>query len=200
MIQARTTSQALVDTLALLPDGFASTHSPDDYLGARFRPLANEVAQLESSGIALLPEAIDPRSATVLLVDWEAEMASAALLGDPASYSTGTRAAIVFAILANGAPVCAGDFIRLAALIGETITITEMPASMCGTMHCGDTLNPPPGHYNIIVTLPTATVATPHCGTAHCGDYLGAFELSPFEPILRQGVPLGVVPTFSYTG
>ena len=200
MRQARTQDQALADTLALLPDGFASTHSPDTYLGARFRPFANEIANVETSAMALLPEVIDPRSATVLLPDWEAEMDTALYLGDPADYSTATRTGLVFALLTEGAPVCAGDFERLALLIGETIGITEMPASACGRSFCGDTLNPAPGQFNIIVTLPAADIVWPSCGFAHCGDFLGQFDASIMEPIIRQGVPLGVVPTFSYTG
>ena len=54
MRQARTTDQTLADTLVLLPDGFASTHEPDDYLAARFRPWANEVAAIEASALALV--------------------------------------------------------------------------------------------------------------------------------------------------
>ena len=200
MRQARTTDQTLADTLVLLPDGFASTHEPDDYLAARFRPWANEVAAIEASALALVPQVVDPRSATELLVDWEAEMATATYLGDVSNYSTATRAALAYALLVQGAPVCPGDFVRLALLIGETITITEMPATMCGTAHCGDTLNPPPGHFNILVTLPTTVTITAHCGTAHCGDYLGRAESSVMEPIIRNGVPIGVVPTFLYTG
>jgi uncharacterized protein YmfQ (DUF2313 family) len=200
MRQARTQDQVLDDTLALLPEGFASTHNPDTFLGARFRPFANEIANVETSALALLPEVVDPRSADVLLPDWEAEMDTAAYLGDPANFSTATRVDLVFALLTQGAPVCAGDFERLALLIGETISITEMPATVCGRSFCGDTLNPPPGQFTIIVNLPSADVSVPTCGLAECGDFLGQFETSIMQPIIQQGVPLGVVPTFSFTG
>jgi uncharacterized protein YmfQ (DUF2313 family) len=190
----------MTDTLALLPAGFASTHSPDDYLGARFRPFATELSNVEVSAEALIPQAIDPRSATQLLPDWETEMDTPLYLGDPANFSTATRTNLVFALLTEGAPVCAGDWERLALLIGETITITEMPLSVCGRSHCGDTLNPHPGNDYAIVTLPTAEVSSPSCGASHCGDPLGQFSASIMEPIIRQGVPLGFDPTFSYTG
>ncbi|HQU16616.1 MAG TPA: DUF2313 domain-containing protein [Gammaproteobacteria bacterium] len=199
MIQGRTEDQALTDVLALLPEGFASTHSPDDYLGARFRPLAAELALLEAASFQLLPEVIDPRDATDLLTDWEAEMDTAAYLGDPASYNTGTREDLVFALLTKGAPVCAGDWERLALLIGQTITITELPASACGRSFCGtSTLNPAPGHQNIIVNMGSTVVNVPQCGAAHCGDLLGRYAPSPLEPAIRAGVRLGVTPTFNY--
>jgi uncharacterized protein YmfQ (DUF2313 family) len=198
--QARTADQALRDTLALLPDGFASTHSADDYLGARFRPAADAFAAIEASVLSMLPQ-IDPRAAPNLLPDWER------MLGpDPCQVTAGitdtvTLGEFAYERLVNSGTICAGYFERLALSIGETITITEFPPSECGSAICGTTrLNPEPGSSAFLVTLPTQTVAKAICGVSTCGDLLGSFDHSIMECVIRNQAPLYATPFFSYTG
>jgi uncharacterized protein YmfQ (DUF2313 family) len=188
----------LSDILAELPDGAASTDSADDFLGARYRPLANEISLLEASGVEMLAE-IDPRSAPHLLPEWESVVDSAEILGDPANYDAGTRGQIAYALLTNAGTICAGYFERLALLIGETITITEFPGSVCGVSVCGDTaLNPPPNHCAFQVSLPAKDVVTAICGVTQCGESLGSFVPSVMEGFIRAGAPLFATPYFKF--
>lgn len=195
----RSIDQAQDGLLSLLPDGWAATRDRDDYEGALFRPLGQEISLIETSITSMLPQ-IDPRQAPNLLPDWER------LLGpDPCQAAnpitdTVTRGLIAYERLTNRGTICAGYFERYALSIGETIAITEFPASICGMSKCGDALNPPPGQCNILVTLGSVTVSTAICGVSTCGDSLGTFDHSVMECVIRQGVPLQVTPYFSYTG
>jgi uncharacterized protein YmfQ (DUF2313 family) len=196
----RTTDQAQAGIATLLPDGWAATRDPDDYEGALFRPMGQEFSLIEGSLAAMLPQ-IDPRQAPNLLPNWEQALG----LPDPcmAAYpitDTVTRGLLAFERLTNAGTICAGYFERQALLVGETITIQEFPASLCGTMKCGDSLNPSPGQCNILVTLPTTEVTRFVCGASTAGDSLGAYDHSVMECIIRAGVPLYVTPYFSYTG
>lgn len=196
--QPRSIDQVLSDTLAELPDGWASTHSPDDYLGARFRPLAAEFALTEASLLSMPPQ-IDPREAPDLLPDWER------MLGpDPCQVAAGvtdseTLGNIAYARLTNAGTICAGYFERFALAIGETITITEFPASVCGMSVCGDELNPPPGHLKFLVSLHATDVVDAICGVTQCGESLGSFTPSVMECVIDNGAPLFTTPYFSYS-
>jgi uncharacterized protein YmfQ (DUF2313 family) len=195
----RSTDQAQRGLLALLPDGWAATRDPDDYEAALFRPLAAEFATIEASAFSMLPQ-IDPRHAPNLLPDWERMLGPDPCMASNPITDTATRGNLAYAKLTNAGTICAGYFERLALSVGETITITEFPASICGMSRCGDALNPPPGQCNILVTLPTTVVAKAICGVSTCGDSLGTFDHSVIECVIREGVPLFVTPYFSYTG
>ena len=142
----RTPAQVQAGMLAVQPDGMAAGHDPDTFLAARLLPMADAFASIEASMLSMLPQ-VDPRSAPNLLPDFER------MLGpDPCQVGSGitdtqTLANIAWARLTNSGTICAGYFERLAAAIGETITIAEFPASMCGVSVCGASgCNPTPGH------------------------------------------------------
>jgi uncharacterized protein YmfQ (DUF2313 family) len=196
---ARTPRQVQQQLLSEGPDGWAFSRDLDDYEPALFLPAATELSLIEASALSMLPQ-IDPRTAPNLLPDWERVLGP-----DPcqAAYpitDTVTRGLIAFERLTNRGTICAGYFERYALSIGETITIEEFPASVCGMSKCGDSLNPPPGQCDILVTLGSVEVVTAICGISTCGDSLGTFDRSVMECVIRQGVPLYVTPYFSYTG
>lgn len=197
--QPRSTDAILNEMLAELPDGWASSHSPDDYLGARFRPQADSFAQIEASALSMLPE-IDPRSAPHILPDFER------MLGpDPCQVAAGvtdvdTRGRIAYARLTNAGTICAGYFERFALTIGETITITEYPAYPLGRMKLATSqLVQPPEHCAFKVSLPATHVVKWICGATPCGESLGRFTRSVMECVIRNQAPLYATPYFSYT-
>ena len=179
--QPRTARQVQREMLDLLPDGWASTHDQDAYLGARFLPPATEFALIEQSMADMLPQ-IDPCMVAAGITD------------------TVTLGNLAYARLTNAGTICAGYFERLALAIGETITITEFPASVCGMSVCADALNPPPGQCEFLVTLPATHVSTAVCGVSVCGDAIGVFTPSVMECVIKNQAPLYAVPHFSYTG
>lgn len=198
--QPRSTDQVMEQILAELPDGFASTHSPDDYLGARFRPVADAIATIEASSLAMLQE-IDPRQAPHLLPDWTR------MLGpDPCQVAAGitdtaTLGRLAYQKLTGAGTICAGYFVRLAAEIGETITITEYPPAALGQMQCGASmLVQPPEHCAFTVNLAATEITHWVCGATQCGESLGAFRPSVMECVIRAQAPAWATPYFRYTG
>ena len=197
--QPRPVDQVLGEMLALLPDGWASTHSPDDYLGARFRPVADAIASIEASALSMLPQ-IDPREAPNLLPDWQR------MLGpDPCQVAAGvtdtvTLGNIAYAQLTNAGTICAGYFERFALSIGETIAITEYPISMCGSAVCGGSaMVPSPEHCTFKVALAATHVTNAICGVTECGESLGSFAPSVMECVIKNQAPLFATPYFSYS-
>lgn len=197
--QPRTARQVQREMLDLLPDGWASTHDQDAYLGARFLPPATEFALIEQSMADMLPQ-IDPREAPDLLPDWERMLGPDPCMVAAGITDTVTLGNLAYARLTNAGTICAGYFERLALAIGETITITEFPASVCGMSVCADALNPPPGQCEFLVTLPATHVSTAVCGVSVCGDAIGVFTPSVMECVIKNQAPLYAVPHFSYTG
>ena len=188
----------LDEMLALAPDGWASSHDPDDFLGARFRPPANEFATIEQSVLSMLPE-IDPRAAPHLLTDWERMLGPDPCLAAAGITDTLTRANLAYARLTNAGTICAGYFERLAASLGETITIEEYPCSMAGLAECGQPLTPSPHHMTFRVNLTATHVVTAICGVTQAGEALGSFTPSVMECVIRNGAPLFATPYFHYT-
>lgn len=197
----RTATQVQSAMMDLLPDGEVYSRDPNQYDSALLLPVATEIGTIEASAWSMLPQ-IDPRSAPNLLPDWERMLGipnDPCLAANPIT-DTVTRGLLAFERLTNAGTICAGYFENLALQLGETITITEFPASVCGVMKAGDALNPSPGQCNILVTLPKTTVGSFVCGVSTAGDNLGTFDHSVMECIITQGVPLHVKPYFSYTG
>lgn len=193
----RSVELALDEMLALAPDGMASSHSPDDVLGARFRPVAAEFSRIEASVLSMLPE-IDPRTAPHLLTDWER------LLGpDPClaaiSLDPETRGKLAYARLTGTGTICAGYFERLADSIGETITIHEYARTMAGRMQAGQALCPSPHHMTFRVDLTATHVVTFKAGAGQAGQPLGSFTGSAMECVIRRGAPLFTTPYFYYS-
>ena len=195
----RTIDQAQHGILSLLPDGWASSGDPDDYIGASYRPLANEISLIEASAFAMLPQ-IDPRQAPDLLPDWERMLGADPCMAAHPVTDTVTRGAIAHARLTNAGTICAGYFQRYALSVGETITIEEFPAFDLGTFECGASmLVQPPQHCAFQVTLPATHVAYFELGASQCGESLGTFAPSVMECVIRNGAPLYTTPYFNYT-
>ena len=197
--QPRPVAVVLTEMLAIAPDGFASSHDPDDFLGARFRPIANEFATIEASALSMLPE-IDPRSAPHLLPDWQRMLGPDPCMANAGTLDVTTQGNIAYAKLTNAGTICAGYFERQALTIGETIAIQEYPQSMCGWSICGGgSLVPSPLHCTFLVTLGATHVVTAICGSTDCGESLGSFTPSVMECVVRNGAPLFTTPYFHYS-
>ena len=196
---ARTAQQAQDDMLAIQPSGFAAARDANDYAAARFTAAADAFVNVETAALALLPELIDPRSASDMLPEWVGEMDLPTWMGDLSQYTDATKRDVAFALLSEGVPVCAGDWERFALLIGETITVQEAPPSIWGGFKWGAvTMNPVPGDRQVLVNAGSVVVSPWRWGGSVYGERYGAFEPSKIEPIMRAGVPIDVQLTFSY--
>jgi uncharacterized protein YmfQ (DUF2313 family) len=217
--QPRTPARALQETLEILPTGAASTRSPNDYLGARFAPLANELSLVETSALSMLPQ-IDPRAAPQLLPDWQR------MLGpDTCQVRAGITDETVLANLAYqqltdiGGPF-AGRFIALAEQMGIDLTIAEFELTECGVAVAGTPLIPFPENEFFEVSQPLTYSGDAIAGIGVAGVELGGFPRPPGDVVvgmqvagqalggvweggigcvIRSQAPLHLVPVFTYT-
>lgn len=198
MPQPRSTDRVLLDTLALLPDGFASSHDPSDFLGARFRPLAAELASIEASALSQLPE-VDPRAALHLLPDYERVLGPDECGRDQLALTDADRRLLAWQRWTRGGNMCAGYFVAAGAAIGVALTIEEFPLSQCGELECGTEPVPFPQHLAFLVSLPASRSWDAECGELECGEAAGGFTPNLMECVIRAEAPLWTQPVFNYT-
>lgn len=198
---SRTPDMVQDSMLRLVHSGWSLPVAPDSYFAGRFRPMAQEIALLETSMEALLPE-VDPRTAPNLLPDYERVLGPDPCQRDAAGLSTSARATIAWQRWTQPGGVYANWFIAAGAAIGETVTIQEFPPCALGTWELGAMmLTPANEQCAIAVTLPTRTVTYFEVDESELGPTsLGDFTSSLMECVFRQGLPLHVASYFSYTG
>jgi uncharacterized protein YmfQ (DUF2313 family) len=195
----RTPAQVQRELLGVMPDGFAWPEGDvDTYTAAGKIGLANELALVEASMEAMLPQ-VDPRSAPDLLADYQRVLGPDPCKRDQLSLSFSDQAALAFQRWTGAGGSYAGWFEQAAAAIGETVTITEYAPSQCGGSVCGDMLVPVPQNCTYLVGLKTTRVTQAVCGAAQCGELIGAFTPSLMECVFKTFGPLDKWPFFSYS-
>ncbi len=177
------------------------TYSADDYLAAmmslghrgRAWPiepgtvraavmtgLAQSYVRSGARAVNLIVDA-SPATTNELLPEWEKSLG----LPDPCTPlnpSTAQRKAAVLAKFIAFGGQSADYYIAVAAALGYTITITELPT---------------PYHWRI--NAPTLTVSYFELNSGVCGDYFWTAGNAEFECRIRQIMPAHTVLTFSYT-
>jgi uncharacterized protein YmfQ (DUF2313 family) len=198
---SRTVDQVAASLAAVRPGGFAMPAEPDSYTAAFDRGPAEELALLEASAEAMLPE-IDPLEAFNLLRDYERVLGPDPCGRDLLALTEAERRGLASQRWTAAPTVCAGHFIAAAAVLGITITVEEFPLTSCGDLVCGDDIemNPSPGHLEFLVTLPATNAWDAICGEATCGDAMGGFTGNLMECVIGRETPLHALAHFNYTG
>ncbi len=132
----------------------------------------NALDALESAADAFLNEIL-PDLAYDTITDWERVFAIT-----PASGATlaERRLALVLA-MRNVGGLSRPHFIAMAALYGQTITITEYACARCGIARCGDTLYVANVQWMWTVHGLKQIASASRCGSFCCGE-----RLSPAAP------------------
>ena len=190
----------IMDELAMLrPGGWAMPPDPDTFTAAFDRGLAQEIARVEASAEAMLPEA-DPREAYHLLRDYERVLGPDPCGRDLLALTDAERRALAYQRWTAAPTVCAGYFVAAGAALGIAITVTECPLTCCGTFVCGMELVPSPKHLEFKVTLPATSAWDAICGEMTAGDPLGGFTGNLMECVISRETPLHARAHFEYTG
>jgi uncharacterized protein YmfQ (DUF2313 family) len=196
---SRSSTDVLDGIRQTLPTGWAWPDSNDSIMARFFTPLAAMTSIFEGGAEQLLDE-VDPRTADHLLADYERVLGP-----DPDGRDTGLlsqRRLVAWQRWTQPGGQSIAFFQALAAVFGQTITITEFRTSACGRARCGaERCAPSPAQFVWLVTLPAAEVLTARCGAARCGNAAsGIIVPSPLVGPITRAAPAHTQPIFSYTG
>ncbi|EHP0991033.1 DUF2313 domain-containing protein, partial [Escherichia coli] len=173
---------------ALFPTGRAWTKKKEAVQSAVLRALGSSFQRSDNDGVNLLTGAF-PSTATILLSEWEST------LGLPDDCSIGEvggvrdrQRAVVSKLISTGG-LNRDYYIRIAAALGYTITITQFRPSMCGMSQCGDALNGDEWPFTWKVNAPESTIKYSLAGSAYCGDRLASWGNKQLECTINKIAP-----------
>jgi uncharacterized protein YmfQ (DUF2313 family) len=141
---------------------------------------------------------IDPRTASVMLADFERLLGPDPCGRDIADLPLSERSRLAHARYTARGGASRAYFYALAAAHGVPITITEMFTSQVGAMECGDELVGASEPFTWIVTLPLGQWSDFEVGANATGDLLYSFEVSDLECEIRRRAPAHTEPIFYY--
>lgn len=179
---------------SLAPQGLAWNWAPDSHMHAVLRGLAHSYQSSDNSAVQLLEGAF-PKTATVLLSEWESTLGlpDDCAIGEMDSI-TKRQGAVVSKLIASGGQ-SKRYFIELAAELGYAITITEFRQARAGISVCGDPLNGEEWPFVWRVNAGGTAISYAQAGISYCGDPLRSWgdrylkckfnQLSPPHTILQ---------------
>lgn len=182
---------------ALMPVGLAWPKTPDAVQTAVLRALADSFQRNDREAICLLKGAF-PKTATLMLAEWEATMG----LPDPCSAGennsiTKRQAAVVGKLLSTGGQSVA-YFTLLARTLGYDIRITQYRQACAGMSVCGDALNGEEWPFTWLVTAPETTINYARAGKTWCGDPLRSWGNKQLECRINALAPSHTIVLFGY--
>jgi uncharacterized protein YmfQ (DUF2313 family) len=198
---SRPTHQVQDGIVANAPRGWVWPHvaqnAPVSLFETLFQPLAQGVAELEATAEAMMEE-IDPRTATLLLPDFERVLGP-----DPCGRDTSTMSLEQRRRLAHQRWTARGGasipyFVALAAKRGVAITIIENRVSMADVAVAGDELIESPQQFCWTVELALLGETVAKADDAQCGDLLLDIILSDVECDIRRAKPAHTEVAFRY--
>nr|WP_284701397.1 putative phage tail protein [Rhodoplanes tepidamans] len=166
-------------------------------LAAVLRPLAEGIAEVEAAAEALMRE-VDPRSATVMLPDFER------LLGaDPCGRNIAALPLDERRRLAHSRYTARGGASRLyfegvAEKRGTPIVITNLVVSQAGLLEAGDEIVGISEAFTFSVQLPLGLWKVAEAGELAAGDLIYSFEPSDLECEIGRLKPAHTEAVFTY--
>ncbi|MDU7520214.1 MAG: putative phage tail protein [Roseomonas mucosa] len=191
---SRSGAIVLAELLSLLPPGWVLPRDPDSTLGKVLTPHAREIARFEVAAEAMLEE-LDPRSAEILLPDFERVLGPDPCIDTPLALEDRQRSAHQRWTMRGGASIA--WFQQLALTLGVEIEIEECRLAVAGEMQAGDETTVEGEQFAWIVHLPAVRVVDFYAGS-EAGDLLGDFPPLFLECVIRRLAPAHTVPVFSY--
>lgn len=194
---ARLVDRIREDIVGILPSGWALGFR-GGYLDAVIEAIAGVIRSAELDADQITVE-MDPRSATMLLEDFERVLGPDFCGRDTGSLSIGERQRLVHQRWTSTGGSSAAYFIGIAAKLGVTITIEEFWPSRAGRMRAGQRLRPDGCQYVWRVSIPgLVSVRKFKAGVSRAGHRLGSFKVSDIECELRRLKPAHTILVFKY--
>ncbi|MDA8487492.1 YmfQ family protein [Kluyvera sp. Awk 3] len=182
---------------ALLPTGRTWPRASKTVQAAVLRALASAFQRSDDDAVNLIAGAFPP-TATSMLPEWEAT------LGLPDDCAIGEidgvsdRQRLVVAKLISTGGLNRDYYIRVAAALGYTITITQFRPAMCGMSACGDALNGDEWPFTWQINAPQTTIKYALSGASYCGDSLASWGNKQLECAITKIAPSHLRLIFSY--
>jgi uncharacterized protein YmfQ (DUF2313 family) len=181
---------------ALMPRGRVWPSDSDAAQAQVFAGLTQIYARNTARANQLLVDAF-PGTTYELLPEWEATLG----LPDPCAGSAPTiqqRRNQVVARLANSGGQSIAYFVKFAAQLGYSITITQYSQARAGILKAGQPVNGYAWNFAWKVTAPLNSVVRAVAGAMGAGDPLAAWGNNVLECEVRAVMPAHTIPIFSY--
>ncbi len=186
------------EMIALLPDGWLwPKRQQDTLLAALLEPLAGEISLIEQTAAAMIDE-LDPRSATLCLIDYERVLGPDPCGRDTSTMSLGDRRQLAHQRWTARGGASRQYFIDLAAKRGVTIAIEENLVTMADAAVAGDELIETPEQFIGTVSLALLGEVVAKADESQAGDLLLDIVLSDVECDIRRLKPAHTEVVFRY--
>lgn len=183
---------------ALLPTGRAWPRLQRAVQAAVLRALGSAFQRSDTDAQNLITGSF-PSTATLMLPEWESSLGlpDDCAIGESAGVSDRQRAVVAKLISSGG--LNRDYYIRVAAALGYTITITQFRPAMCGMSVCGDALNGDEWPFTWRINAPETTIKYSLAGASYCGDPLASWGNKQLECYLSKIAPSHLNILFSYS-
>lgn len=189
------------DLVGLAPQGWVWPHSaqnaPESQFETLFKPLSQGIADIEALAEAMMAE-IDPRTATLLLPDFERVLGPDPCGRDPSSMSLEQRRQLAHQRWTARGGASIPYFVALAAKRGVTIAIVENRTSQADAAVAGDELIESPEQFCWTVELALLGETVAKVDESQAGDLLLGIILSDVECDIRRAKPAHTEIAFRY--
>lgn len=198
---SRSVGEVQESVLSNAPVGWVWPHlvpgAAESLFEALFKPLAKGLADIEATAEAMMEE-IDPRTATLLLPDFERVLGPDPCGRDPSTMSLEQRRQLAHQRWTARGGASIPYFVGMAAKRGVAITISENRVSYAGEMVAGDELIEPPEQFIWTVNLALMGETLFIAGEGQAGDRLYDLILSDVECDIRRARPAHTEVVFNY--
>lgn len=198
---SRSPDEVQADLLALAPQGWVWPHlaqsAPESQFETLFKPLAQGIAEVEATAEAMMAE-IDPRTANLLLTDFERVLGPDPCGRDPSTLSLEQRRQLAHQRWTARGGASIAYFVGLAAKRGVAITISENRVSQAGELVAGEELIEPPDQFIWTVNLALLGETLFVADDGQAGDRLYDLTLSDVECDIRRLKPAHTEVVFNY--
>lgn len=198
---SRSKEQAQADLVALAIRGWVWPHcaqgETDSLFEALFKPLAAGQANVELLAEQMIEE-IDPRTATLLLPDFERMLGPDPCGRDPSTMSLAQRRQLAHQRWTARGGASIPYFTALAARRGVAISIVENRVTIADAAQTGDELIESPEQFVWTVELALLGETVAKVDEAQAGDLLLDIILSDVECDIRRAKPAHTEVAFRY--
>jgi len=198
----RSPEAAQADLVALAPRGWIWPHCAQNaepsLFETMFKPLATGQARVETLAAQMMEE-IDPRTAALLLPDFERVLGPDPCGRDPSTLSLEQRRRLAHQRWTARGGASIPSFVSLAARRGVAITIVENRLAVADASQAGDELIEAPEQFVWTVDLALTGETVAKVDDAQAGDLLLDIILSDVECDIRRAKPAHTEVAFRYT-
>lgn len=182
----------------LLPRGRAWPRASDTVQSAVLRALGRSFQRSDNDADNLIKGAF-PATATSMLSEWESTLGlpDDCTIGEIGGVSDRQRS-VVSKLISNGG-LNRDYYIRVAAALGYSITISQFRPAMSGMSVCGDALNGDEWPFTWKINAPETTIKYTLAGASYCGDPLASWGNKQLECAINNIAPSHLNIIFSYS-